>query len=82
MRMPADWRLELAAVGGGCCCAGRVLRKNPELIEEFWDKASELLHDKNQAVCLTGATLMLAMCAMDPSMVEKYRPMVSGGKAA
>jgi hypothetical protein len=36
-----------------------VLKKNPELVEEFLDKAVELLHDKNHGVLLSGVTLML-----------------------
>eukprot|EP00877_Chromochloris_zofingiensis_P004784 jgi/Chrzof1/14306/Cz08g32120.t1 len=58
------------------CCAVRVLKKNPELIEQFIDKAGELVHDKNHAVMLSGVTLMLQICALDASALDKYRPMV------
>lgn len=51
----------------------RVLKKNPELIEEFQDKAADLLHDKNQAVALSGVTLMLQICLMQPQVIERYR---------
>jgi AP-1 complex subunit gamma-1 len=51
----------------------RVLKKNPELIEEFIDRAASLLHDKNQAVALAGVTLMLAITALEPAAVERYR---------
>jgi AP-1 complex subunit gamma-1 len=51
----------------------RVLKKNPELIEEFMDKAAELLHDKNQGVSLSGVTLMLHICKLEPAAVERYR---------
>lgn len=54
----------------------RVLKKNPELIEQFIDKAGELVHDKNHAVMLSGVTLMLQICALDASALDKYRPMV------
>jgi AP-1 complex subunit gamma-1 len=50
-----------------------VLKKNPELVEEFADKAADLLHDKNQGVALSGVTLLLAICGMQPAMVEHYR---------
>jgi hypothetical protein len=53
--------------------AARVLKKNPELVEEFADKAADLLHDKNQGVALSGVTLLLAICGMQPAMVEHYR---------
>jgi AP-1 complex subunit gamma-1 len=50
-----------------------VVKKNPELVEGFADRAAELLHDKNHGVLLSGVTLMLAICAVDPGTVEKYR---------
>eukprot|EP00878_Enallax_costatus_P013642 GHUV01014265.1.p1 GENE.GHUV01014265.1~~GHUV01014265.1.p1 ORF type:complete len:761 (+),score=273.69 GHUV01014265.1:204-2486(+) len=54
-------------------CTIRVLKKNPELIEEFQDKAADLLHDKNQGVALSGVTLMLQLCLMQPQVIERYR---------
>jgi len=54
-----------------CCC--RVLKKNPELIEEFIDRAAALLHDKNQGVALSGVTLMLHITSLEPAAVERYR---------
>ena len=54
----------------------RILKKVPELIEQFLDKAVELLHDKNHAVMLGGAALMLQICEIDSSTIEKYRPHV------
>lgn len=54
----------------------RVLKKNPELVEEFADKAADLLHDKNQGVALSGVTLLLAICNMQPAMVDHYRQQV------
>ena len=50
-----------------------VLKKNPELVEEFADKAADLLHDKSQAVLLAGVTLMLAICHLEPAVLDKYR---------
>lgn len=37
----------------------RVIKKVPELVESFIERAASLLNDKNQGVMLTGATLML-----------------------
>lgn len=52
----------------------RVLKKNPELVEEFTDRAAALLHDKNQGVALSGVSLMLHITALDPVVaVERYR---------
>lgn len=50
-----------------------MLKKNPELVEEFADKAAELLHDKNHGVLLAGVTLMLAITHIEPAAVEQYR---------
>lgn len=57
----------------GHLCFLRVLKKNPELIEEFMDKAADLLHDKNQGVALGGVTLMQQICQMQPQVIERYR---------
>jgi AP-1 complex subunit gamma-1 len=50
-----------------------VLKKNPELVEEYIDRAASLLHDKNQGVALSGVTLMLAITGLEPGAVERYR---------
>jgi hypothetical protein len=42
-------------------------------VEEFADKAAELLHDKNHGVLVAGVTLMLAICTLDAGALEKYR---------
>eukprot|EP00198_Chlamydomonas_reinhardtii_P006516 XP_001695852.1 gamma-adaptin [Chlamydomonas reinhardtii] len=59
-------------------CAIRVVKKVPDLLEQFVDKAAELLNDRSQAVVLCGATLMLQIVELEHSMVVKYRPFVSG----
>ncbi|KAG2501574.1 hypothetical protein HYH03_000079 [Edaphochlamys debaryana] len=58
-------------------CAIRVVKKVPDLLEQFVDKAAELLSDRNQAVVLCGATLMLQILELDGSLVDKYRPYVT-----
>ncbi|KAG2434067.1 hypothetical protein HXX76_007795 [Chlamydomonas incerta] len=59
-------------------CAIRVVKKVPDLLEQFVDKAAELLNDRSQAVVLCGATLMLHILELEHSVVVKYRPFVSG----
>ena len=55
----------------GLCC--RVLRKVPEAIETFADKAAGLLTDRHHGVLLSGTTLMLEICEIDPNTIEQYR---------
>lgn len=54
----------------------RVLRKVPEAIESFQDRAVTLLKDRHHAVMLGGVTLMLEMCAIDPALIPVYQPQV------
>lgn len=51
----------------------RVLRKVPETIDTFAEKAAALLSDRHHGVLLSGVTLMQEICAIDPSTVEQYR---------
>ena len=37
----------------------RIIRKVPELVESFIDRAAALLNDRNHNVILAGASLML-----------------------
>ena len=54
----------------------RVLRRVPDMLESFAERAAELLSDRNHAVVLAGMTLMLDICTTHPSAVEAYRPQV------
>lgn len=45
----------------------------PELIEQFLERISDVVHDKNQAVMLSGITLMLAVCDLEPTAVKHFR---------
>ena len=57
--------------------AVRVLKKNPELVEQFCERAAELVHDRAQAVQLAGVTLMQAVVALDPDYaLPRYRAFV------
>ncbi|BDA45799.1 AP-1 complex subunit gamma-1 [Coccomyxa sp. Obi] len=54
------------------CCI-RVIRKVPESVEAFQDAAAKLLADRHHGVLLTGVTLMLEVCAVEPAAIEAYR---------
>ncbi|CAL8470618.1 g10160 [Coccomyxa elongata] len=54
------------------CCI-RVIQKVPESVEAFQDAAAKLLADRHHGVLLTGVTLMLEVCAVEPAAVEAYR---------
>jgi hypothetical protein len=64
-----------------------VLKKNPELVDEFVDRAAALVAEggrgggggmgapggANQAVALAGVSLMLTICALDAAAIPRYR---------
>ena len=54
-------------------CCSRVLRKVPETIDTFAEKAAALLSDRHHGVLLSGVTLMQEICELDPSIIEQYR---------
>jgi AP-1 complex subunit gamma-1 len=54
-------------------CAIRIIRKVPELIEEFINSVQNLLNDKNHAVLLTAVTLIIEMTTIDPSTIAQLR---------
>ncbi len=54
----------------------RVLRKVPEAIESFQERAVILLKDRHQAVQLSGVTLMLEICNIEPALIPVYREQV------
>lgn len=51
-------------------CARRVMRKVPDQLEAFVDRAAELLNDRNHAVILAGVTLILDICDQEPATVR------------
>lgn len=51
----------------------RVVRKVPELLDEFTSRAASLLDDRHHGVLLTGVTLMIEICDMFPEVVADYR---------
>ena len=57
-------------------CAIRVIRKVPELIEEFEKSVVLLLNDKNHAVLITAISLLIEMCKIDERLIKQYRKLV------
>ena len=57
-------------------CAIRVIRKVPELIEEYEKSVVLLLNDKNHAVLITAITLIIEMCKVDEKLIRQYRKLV------
>lgn len=57
-------------------CAVRIVRKVPDLVEDFVDPAIALLVDKNHAVLLTAITLMIEMNKLDTTLLKSFRKIV------
>lgn len=57
-------------------CACRIIRKAPDLAEDFVQAAHQLVDDKNHAVLLTGLTLIIEMIKQDPKMAATFRRQV------
>jgi AP-1 complex subunit gamma-1 len=57
-------------------CARRVMRKVPDMLESFVDRATELLNDRNHAVILGGVTLMLEIADQEPATQAIFRDQV------
>lgn len=53
-------------------CAVRILRKVPDMVEDFQDKAAELLQDRHHGVLLAACTLLMEICALNPNIVAQY----------
>eukprot|EP00803_Ostreobium_quekettii_P008801 evm.model.scf_548.5 EVM.evm.TU.scf_548.5 scf_548:70580-80331(+) len=51
----------------------RIVKKVPELVEQFMHPAAELLNDRHHGALLTGVTLMLEMCHLEPDAIKEYR---------
>jgi len=58
-------------------CAIRVLRKCPDLMENFVPRIRSLLSDRNHGVLITAVTLMTELCETDPHNIEFFRRLVS-----
>lgn len=59
-------------------CACRVLRKVPDAVESFADRAPTLLADRHHGVLLAGMVLLLELCQLDPNLITTYRKQARG----
>jgi AP-1 complex subunit gamma-1 len=57
-------------------CAVRIIRKAPELLDNFVPATRSLLGDKNHGVLITGVTLITEMCALSAESVTHFRRLV------
>ena len=48
----------------------------PEAIEGFQERAAALLKDRHHGVLLTGVTLMLELCSIEPALIPVYQEQV------
>lgn len=58
-------------------CAIRVLRKCPDLMENFVPRIRALLSEKSHGVLLTGVTLMIELCETDSHNIDYFKKLVS-----
>ena len=54
-------------------CAVRIMRKVPELYENFVARAKNVFQERNHATILTGLTLVHELLHVDPSLTEQFR---------
>ncbi|KAI9263434.1 adaptin N terminal region-domain-containing protein [Phascolomyces articulosus] len=57
-------------------CALRIVRRVPELYENFLSRAKTLLNDRSHGVLITGVTLVTEMCQQYPENIEIFRKAV------
>eukprot|EP01025_Chloroclados_australasicus_P058430 TRINITY_DN7336_c0_g1_i4.p1 TRINITY_DN7336_c0_g1~~TRINITY_DN7336_c0_g1_i4.p1 ORF type:complete len:858 (+),score=123.95 TRINITY_DN7336_c0_g1_i4:87-2660(+) len=54
-------------------CSIRVLKKVPELAEDFVASAEGLLRDRNHGVLVAGVTLVTELCQQEPQLIDQFR---------
>ncbi|UZJ54989.1 hypothetical protein CBS101457_004309 [Exobasidium rhododendri] len=54
-------------------CAMRIVRKVPDLLENFTERTKHLLSDKNHGVLLCGVTLAIEICRSDEAALQEFR---------
>ncbi|KAJ1551251.1 clathrin associated protein complex large subunit, partial [Nowakowskiella sp. JEL0078] len=54
-------------------CTLRIIKKVPELMENFVTRAKNLLNERNHGVLLTGITLLTEMCRVNPEVTTEIR---------
>ena len=55
-------------------CALRIIKKVPDLMENYIQKAIQLLNERNHAVLMTGVTLLIDMCSQSPEVCQALKP--------
>ena len=58
-------------------CATRIIRKVPEMIEDYVDPVQQALNDKNHAVLLTAVALLIEMMKIDEALIPTFRKLTS-----
>lgn len=59
-------------------CALRIIRRVPELCENFLPKTKSLLNDRNHGVLITGVTLVTEMCQQYPENIDLFKKVCRG----
>lgn len=54
----------------------RIIRKDPELVDQFVGRVKGLLGEKNHGVLITGVALMIDMCKADTKVIPGFRKFV------
>lgn len=57
-------------------CAMRIIRKVPDLEENFIDKAKVMLNDKNHGVMICGTALVIDLCLNNPALIPTFATQV------
>lgn len=57
----------------GALCAMRIIRKVPDLEENFVEKARALLNDKNHGVLICGIALITDLCLHNPELIPTFK---------
>jgi hypothetical protein len=55
----------------------RIIRKVPELQENFVTRAKAVFQERNHATILTGLTLVQELCSVDPSLIPQFREVLA-----
>ncbi|KAJ3095276.1 clathrin associated protein complex large subunit, partial [Physocladia obscura] len=57
-------------------CAIRIIKKVPDLIENFVEKAKKMLVERNEASLLTAIALEIEMCKLNPAIIPEFKEQV------
>ena len=58
-------------------CAVRIIRKVPDLQENFINRARAILSERNHGVLLTGITLIHEMCLQSPESLKEFKKVIN-----